>query len=94
MQLLYGARFVADLDAIAAHVRADNPPRAISFVKELRLVCSETIAANPRIGRRRPEFGADRYSFATHGRTIFYTYDPHQNLIRFDRIIGRQKPAL
>ena len=61
MQLLYGAHFVADLDTIAAHIRADNPPRAISFVKELRLVCTATIAANPRIGRRRLEFGADRY---------------------------------
>ena len=94
MKILYSRHFVADLDGIADYIRLDNPTRAISFVEELRTVCREVIAVHPRIGRRRPELGADRRSFQTHRRMIYYSYDPTAEALHFERILGRQSPTL
>ncbi len=94
MKILYSRHFIADLDGIADYIRLDNPTRAISFVEELRTVCRKIIAVHPRIGRQRPEIGTNRRSFQTHGRVIFYSYDPATQALRFERILGRQNPTL
>jgi toxin ParE1/3/4 len=94
MRILYSRHFIADLDGIADYIRLDNPTRAISFLEELKMVCREIIAVHPKIGRRRPELGADRRSFQAHGRVIYYSYDPKTEALRFERILGRQNPTL
>jgi toxin ParE1/3/4 len=90
MKVLYAQSFGADLDEITKFIAADNPARAVSFVEEIRWVCTNVIAAHPRLGRLRPEFGRAMRSLATHNRTIFYTFDADADLLKFYRVIGRQ----
>ena len=90
MRVLYAQSFANDLDAIADYIRADNPERAVTFVEEIRPVCLRTIVAHPRAGRPRPEFRSDMRSFATHGRTIFYTFEQEISVVKFYRVVGRQ----
>ena len=94
MKILYSRHFIADLDDIADYIRLDNPTRAITFVEDVRMVCREIIAVHPRIGRWRPELGANRRSFQTHRRVIYYSYYPEIETLRFERILGRQNPTL
>ncbi len=94
MRILYSRHFVADLDSLADYIRLDNPTRAISFVEELQTVCRDVIAAHPKIGRRRSELGEHRRSFQSHGRQIYYSYDPRTETLHFERILGRQNPTL
>jgi toxin ParE1/3/4 len=42
-----------DLEAIGDYIAADNPTRAVSFIRELRAQC-QRIAANPPGYRLRP----------------------------------------
>lgn len=90
MRIIYAERFAADLDAITDFIRLDNPQRATTFVAEIWWVCTNLIIAHPRVGRTRPMFGTCMHSFATHGVTIFYTFEPSQNQLRFYRVMGRQ----
>ena len=90
MRVLYAQSFANDLDEIADYIRADNPERAVTFVEEIQSVCTRTIAAHPRAGRPRPELRSQMRSFATHGRTILYTFEPEADVLRFYRVVGRQ----
>jgi toxin ParE1/3/4 len=45
-----------DLEAIGDYIAADNPPRAQSFIAELRTQCA-AIAKAPLAYRARPELG-------------------------------------
>ena len=90
MRVLYAQSFADDLDEIADYIRADNPGRAVTFVEEIRQVCIRTIVAHPRAGRPRPEFRSGMRSFATHGRTILYIFEPELSVLKFYRVIGRQ----
>lgn len=90
MQVIYAEGFGADLDAITDFISVDNPQRAVTFVAEIWWVCTNLIIAYPRAGRTRPKFGADMHSFATHGVTIFYTFEPDLDRLKFYRVVGRQ----
>ena len=93
MRVLYAQSFANDLDQIADFIRADNPERAVTFVEEIRTFCIRTIVAHPRAGRPRPELRSHMRSFATHGRTILYTFEPDADVLRFYRVVGRQNIA-
>lgn len=61
----------ADLEDIGYFIAQDNVERAAAFVEEIIAHCHR-IAANPAIGRRRPELGEAIRSLP-HGRyVIFY----------------------
>lgn len=60
-----------DLEAIGDYIAADNPKRALSFIRELRDRCHR-IAANPPGYRLRPELGEGIRSCAHRNYVIFF----------------------
>ena len=80
MRLAYTPRAEQDLEAIADYIAADNPGRALSFVRELRAQC-QRITLNPPGYRLRPELG-DGIRSCPHGHyIIFFEFDPNAVLI-------------
>lgn len=66
-----------DIEAIGDYIARDNPPRALSFVLELRARC-EKLSASPEAFRLRQELGEDIRSCA-HGRyVIFFSSAVHE----------------
>lgn len=82
-----------DLESIADHIAADNPRRAISFVRELRLQC-QRVAFNPPGYRRRPELGAGIRSCA-HGHYVIF-FEASNNDVTVIRVLhgARDLPEL
>jgi toxin ParE1/3/4 len=75
MQVTISPLAELDLEAIADYIAADNPVRAVGFVRELRAQC-QRIAVNPPGFRQRPELGDDIRS-CTHGNyVIFFAEEP------------------
>jgi toxin ParE1/3/4 len=66
-----------DLEAIGDYIAADNPTRAVSFIRELRAQC-QRIAANPPGYRLRPELGDDIRSCAHGTYVIFFVATPEE----------------
>jgi toxin ParE1/3/4 len=56
MRIYFSPLAEDDLEAIADYIARDNPKRALSFVRELRLQC-EKIAQNPMGYQLRTEIG-------------------------------------
>jgi len=80
MRLAFTPLAEQDLEAIADYIAADNPARALSFVRELRAQC-QRIALNPPGYRLRPELGEGIRSCA-HGRyVIFFESTPNTVVI-------------
>ncbi len=66
-----------DLEAIGDYIAADNPSRAVSFIRELRTQC-QRIATNPPGYRLRPELG-DGFRSCAHGNyVIFFVAAPEE----------------
>jgi toxin ParE1/3/4 len=61
-----------DLEAIGDYIADDNPPRALSFVAELRTLCAK-ISKAPQAYRARPELGEGIRSCAHGNYVIFFT---------------------
>lgn len=61
-----------DLEAIGDYIADDNPPRALTFVAELRTLCA-TVARAPQAYRARPELGEGIRSCAHGNYVIFFT---------------------
>lgn len=61
-----------DMEAIGDYIGADNPPRALSFIAELREQCN-AIAKAPLAYRTRPELGKGIRSCAHGYYVIFFT---------------------
>lgn len=75
MRLVFTPLAEQDLEAIADYISADNPVRALSFVRELRAQC-QRITLNPPGYRLRPELG-DGIRSCAHGHyVIFFEADP------------------
>ncbi len=66
-----------DLETIGDYIAADNPTRAVSFIRELRDQCHR-IAANPPGYRLRPELGDDIRSCAHGNYGIFFVATPEE----------------
>lgn len=80
MRLAFTPLAEQDLEAIADYIAADNPARALSFVRELRAQC-QRITLNPPGYRLRPELG-DGIRSCAHGHyLIFFASDPDAVLI-------------
>ena len=69
MRLAFTPLAEQDLEAIADYIAADNPTRALSFVRE-RGQC-QRITLNPSAYRLRPELGDGMRSCA-HGRYVIF----------------------
>jgi toxin ParE1/3/4 len=66
-----------DLEAIGDYIAADNPVRAVSFVRELRQQCRR-IAQNPLGYRARPELDEGLRSCAYDSYVIFFEAKPDE----------------
>ena len=73
-----------DLEDIADHIAADNPERALSFVRELRERC-EKAGDLPRSARRFPKLGDDAHIRPFGNYLILYRDLPTE--ISIERII-------
>lgn len=75
MRLAFTPLAEQDLEAIADYIAADNPVRALSFVRELREQCLR-ITLNPPGYRLRAELG-DGIRSCAHGHyVIFFESEP------------------
>jgi toxin ParE1/3/4 len=61
-----------DLEAIGDYIADDSPPRAVSFVAELRAQCAN-IAKALQAYRARPELGEGLRSCAHGSYVVFFT---------------------
>jgi toxin ParE1/3/4 len=71
MRLAFSPLAEQDLEAIADYIAADNPTRAVSFVRELRTQC-QRITLNPPGYRLRPEIAQGMRSCAYGSYVIFF----------------------
>lgn len=72
MMLVFTREAEADLEAIGDWIAADNPPRAVTFVQDLRDVCAALVdapKAYPVVARFK-RFGVRRRSYRDY--LIFY----------------------
>lgn len=70
MRVVFSRRAECDLEEIADYIAADNPRRALTFVRELRTHCAR-IADAPLAWARRPQLGAGIRS-SLHGRYVIF----------------------
>ena len=89
----YRPAALADLEDIYDHIARDNPPRAWSFLEELR-EAGRSIAEHPRAGWARPELGQGIRSRAHGNYVIFYWL--RNNRVEILRVIhgARDIPAI
>ena len=80
MRLAFTPLAEQDLEAIADYISADNPMRALSFVRELRAQC-QRLTINPSGYRLLSELG-DGIRSCAHGHyIIFFEFDSDAVLI-------------
>ena len=64
-----------DLEEIWSYVAADASPATVDRLIEAIVERFELLAEQPRMGRRRPEFGASVRSFTVENHVIYYRHD-------------------
>ena len=84
MKLLFSPAAEADLVDIALYIAADDPQRALEFVKELEEACAILIDY-PQAGVARPEVGEGLRS-KPYRRYIIY-YRALENVVRIERFL-------
>ena len=84
MRLAFTPLAEQDLEAIADYIAADNPVRALSFVRELRTQC-QRITLNPPGYRLRPELG-DRIRSCAHGHHVIF-FESNSDVVVIVRIL-------
>jgi toxin ParE1/3/4 len=77
MRLIITPLAEQDLEAMGDYIAADNPTRAVSFIRELRAQC-QRIASNPPGYRLRPELGDDNRACAHGSYVIFFVATPEE----------------
>ena len=69
-RVIFSPLAAQDLEAIGDYIARDSRKRALSFISELRAVCT-TIASKPEAFRLRPELGEGIRSCA-HGNFVIF----------------------
>jgi toxin ParE1/3/4 len=84
VRVVFSPAAECDLEEIGDYIAADNPHRAISFIREIREHC-HLIASAPKAAPLWPELG-DNVRMAPHGRyLILYTLD--DDFLRIERVV-------
>ena len=82
--VVFSPRAERDLEMIADHIAADNPARALTFVRELRVHCVN-LGAFPQSARRFPELTADAHA-SPHGNYVIL-YRDLPDTVSIERVI-------
>lgn len=93
MTVLYSEDVEGDLDAIAEDIAADNPRRAISFIREI-YAAIERIGEGPLLYQLRPDIGPDA-RLAVAGRYVIL-FRFANDVVFIERVVcgGRDLPPL
>lgn len=70
MAVYFTPQAEADLEEIGDYIAADNPERAVTFIREIRIHC-EQIATGPLRYAARPELG-EGLRTCTHGNYVIF----------------------
>lgn len=84
MQFRFSRRAEADLDEIAAYISRDNPPRAISFIREIREHCRRLVDF-PEAASLRPELGHGVRLSVLSNYLVLYVL--HADLLEIRRVV-------
>ncbi len=84
MRLILAPLALADLEEIGDYIALDNPPRALSFVRELRAQCRK-ILDNPLAFPAREDLAPGLRVLPCGHYLIFYR--PMDSTIRIERIL-------
>lgn len=84
MQLVFLPQAELDLEVIGDYIARDNPRRAISFVRELRMQCRKITEAS-KAYRPRPELGKGLRSCAYGNYLLIFHEEP--GLVRIVRVL-------
>jgi len=93
MQVELSAFVATDLEAIADYIAQGNPPRALTFIREIRAKI-RLVGKQPQIYQLRPELG-ERARVAAVGRYLIL-FRIVGEIVRIERVVygGRDLPAL
>lgn len=84
MRVDYSLGVESDLEEIADYIAADNPRRAVSFIREIRAEI-DRIGQGPTLYQLRPDIGADA-RLAVFGRyVILFWID--DDVVRIERVV-------
>ena len=84
MRLIFAPLALADLEEIGDYIALDNPPRALSFIRELRAQCRKLLD-NPLAFPARDDL-APGLRVLPHGQYLIF-YRPMDTTVRIERIL-------
>lgn len=92
MRLEFSCFVEGDLDDIADYIAQDNPQRAVTFIRELRVKFHE-IRNNPLLYQLRQDIGAEAH-LATFGNYAIL-FRVMEDVVRIERVVygGRDLPG-
>ncbi|HZL29147.1 MAG TPA: type II toxin-antitoxin system RelE/ParE family toxin [Acidobacteriaceae bacterium] len=93
MRIEYSLDVEEDLDEIAAYIAADNPRRAVTFIREIRAEI-DRIGQGPLLYQLRPDVGSDARLGVVGRYVILFWIDG--DVVRIERVVqgNRHLPAL
>lgn len=93
MRVEYSLHVEEDLDEISAYIAADNPRRAVTFIREIRIEI-DRIGKEPRLYQLRPDIGEDARLAVVGRYVILFWID--DNVVRIERVVqgNRLLPVL
>ena len=80
-----------DLESIADYIAADNPIRALTFVREIKERCDK-LGSFPQSARRFPELGNDAHIVPYRNYVILYRNLSHE--VSIERVIHGARDIL
>ncbi|AEU38977.1 type II toxin-antitoxin system RelE/ParE family toxin [Granulicella mallensis] len=84
MHVEYSLDIEEDLDEIAAYIAADNPRRAVSFIREIRAEI-DRIGQRPLMYQLRPDVGEDARLAVVGRYVILFWIDG--DVVRIERVV-------
>ena len=83
MRLEFSSFVESDLDDIATHIAHDNPRRAVTFIKTLRMKFHD-IQRNPLLYRLRPDIGEEARMVTVGRYAILFRII--EDIVRIERV--------
>jgi toxin ParE1/3/4 len=84
MRIVYSLDVERDLEEIADYIAADNPRRAVSFMREIHAEV-DRIGQGPMLYQLRPDIGADARLAVVGRYVILFWID--DDVVRIERVV-------